>query len=249
MKRSHDARHLLPCAAMWLAATLLAACAAPAAPPSQELMQADIARYRFGLYRDCVQAGAQSGAPADMAAGFCDCTYETLGRVVPDRDWRLALRDYLLQRQDDERRVLAPYMAQVGACHARPGAPLRDVAAGASYVGRWAYKDERAGCGETFEFDAGDQLRIQSGDERTVNTYQFVGPLNAAGRLEVRTTVLQTTVGRNCAGKIEDLSGQSRSYFIEPGPLGESIAMCESAAGPDCTGPLRKEDAPAAGAR
>jgi hypothetical protein len=224
------------------AATLLAACAAaPPAPPPQDVTQADIARYRFGMYRDCVESGAQNGTPPDIATGFCDCADETLGRQVPEADWRLAVRAFLQQRPEEEHRVLAPYMAQTAACHAQAPGAGRNPAQAAAYLGYWSAADTQADCRESFDFGSDGTLRIESGDERTVNSYTLGKALNPAGRLEVRTTVLKTVVGRNCAGHFADLTGQSRSLFIEPGPLGASIAVCESAAGVDCTGPLRKE--------
>jgi hypothetical protein len=208
------------------------------------LAEVDVDRFRFGLYRDCLEAGAARFEPPSVTGAVCDCVYEQLDRQMDEREWRQAIFLLLSEREEEGRRVLEPFLRGAAACRglAAVETPESGTIAPAAdrLVGSWAWTRPIEHCRETYDFRSGGTVRIERGDERTENTYVVAPVPEASGRFQVTVTTTSYAAGVNCKGVIQDATGRKSTLYVLFGPRNEMLAVCKSAEDPDCDGPLRK---------
>jgi hypothetical protein len=224
---------------------LLGVCGCTSAPRSPaDLSDADVDRYRFGLYRDCVEAGTARIEPPSVTDAICDCVYEELEGQVGEGEWRQATFLFLSGREDEERRLLMPFLRQAAACHRLAAVETPGSGTGPApadrLVGRWAWTRPIAHCRETYEFRSGGTVRMERGDERTENTYVVVPVPEASGRYQVSIATTWYAAGADCDGVVRDVADRKLTLHVLFGPRSEMLAVCKSAADPDCDGPLRR---------
>ncbi len=235
-----------------LAAALfaLAGCASsPVAVDSpQSVTQFDIDRYQFGMDRDCRDEGAKRGEAPPTVDAFCNCVYLTLQRNLSQSDWRRAVYFSLNGRERDEYQVLAPVMSTVGACRALPpppgGGSLSSESVASSLVGNWQWVRPTDECREVYTFRGDGTARVESGNERTENTYVLADKPEPSGRVKLTLTTTKYLSGRNCEGLVQDVTGRTLSLYVLFGPENRMLAVCKSVADLDCIGPLKRSDAP-----
>lgn len=226
---------------IFLALLAIAGCASTLKSPDA-VTQADIDRYQFGLYRDCQEAGAQRGQPQLRIDVFCNCAYETLNQNLSRSDWKRAVYYYLNGRDREELQVISPIMEKAAMCRALPlpeesGAVPQGPP---SLVGRWGWTNPIDNCKETYTFRADGTVRIESGNERTENTYQLSDRPETSGRIKMTLTTTKYIRGLTCAGTSEDTTGKTVTRYVLFGPENEMLAVCKSVTDLDCTGPLEK---------
>jgi hypothetical protein len=226
-----------------LAPLALAGCASTLKSPDA-VTQADIDRYQFGLYRDCQEAGAKHGQPQLRIDVFCNCAFETLKQNLSRSDWNRAVYYYLNGRDRDELQVISPIMAKVAMCRALPLPEPEGSAAVSqgppSLVGRWGWTNPIDNCRETYTFRGNGTVRIESGNERTENTYRLSDTPETTGRIKITLTTTEYIGGMTCAGSSEDTTGKTITRYVLFGPENEMLAVCKSVADLDCVGPLDK---------
>jgi hypothetical protein len=97
----------------------IALCALFSGSALAQVSPADMAAFKGGLERGCVNAGVQRGDPADRVRAFCSCMLGTLSASMTSDEWS---RFYALSRKGDDtqqKAALAPHMAKIQACHRR----------------------------------------------------------------------------------------------------------------------------------
>lgn len=232
------------------ALVVLAGCATtPSAPESPEsVTDFDIDRYQFGMDRDCRDEGARRGEAASTVDAFCNCVFLTLQHNLTRSDWRRAIYFSMSGRERDEYEVLAPVMSTVGACRALPpppgGGSLTSAPPGASLVGSWQWWRPADKCREVYTFHEDGTARIESGNERTENTYVLSDKPEPSGRVKLTLTTTKYLSGRNCEGSVQDVTGRTQSLYVLFGPENQMLAVCKSVADLDCIGPLKKTTTP-----
>lgn len=237
-------------ASLALAALMLAGCATspPAVESPESVTDFDIDRYQFGMDRDCRDEGAKRGETASTIDAFCNCVFLTLQRNFTRSDWRRAVYFAMSGRERDEYEVLAPVMSTVGACRALPpppgGVSLSSTPPGASLVGSWEWWRPADKCREVYTFREDGTARIESGNERTENTYVLSDKPEPSGRLKLTLTTTKYLSGRNCDGSVQDVTGKTQSLYVLFGPENRMLAVCKSVADLDCIGPLKKTASP-----
>ena len=225
--------------------TLLSLCGCASGPATPgDLLALDVDRFRFGLYRDCIEAGAARIEPPSVTAAKCDCAYEYLGREVAEREWRKAAFLHFSGRDDEERGLLAPYLRGAGACLRlstveMPGSGSAPAAAD-RLVGGWAWTRPHGNCRERYEFRPNGTVRIERGDERTENSFVVAPAAGLAGRYRITLTTTWYAAGAACDAGIREARGRVSSLFALFGPGDRMLAICKSDFDADCDGPLRR---------
>lgn len=232
-------------AAALLLVSCLGGCASKAARTPADITEAEVARYRFGLDQECRAAGRLRGETPASIVQFCDCVYETLQHNARGEEWRRLVHLNDNGQADEERRALAPLTVGVAACRDKPLAQTAASAAsaspGAALVGLWAWKRPFDGCREAFEFRDNGTVRIERGHERTENTYVVAAAPEASGRYKVSLAATLLASGLTCDGTFRDEEERNAPLFILFGYRNEALAVCDSAEGADCTGPLQRQ--------
>lgn len=225
---------------------VLAACAASsvALGSPESVSDFDVDRYQFGMDRDCRDEGTKRGESASTVDAFCNCVYLTLQRNLTRSDWRRAVYLYLNGREREEYQVLAPVMSTVGACRALPpppeGGSLALTTNAASLVGSWEWFGPANQCREVYTFRENGTARVESGNERTENTYLLSDKPEPSGRVKLTLTATKYFSGRNCEGLQQDATDRTLTLYVLFGPEKRMLAVCKSAADLDCIGPLKK---------
>jgi hypothetical protein len=236
----------LAAAAALLGAYGLGACATKTPRTAADISEIEIARYRFGMDQECRAAGRLHGETAASIEEFCNCAYDTLERNGRPDDWRRLVFLNDNGQGDEERRALAPLLAGVSACRLQRAASAAAAEAAASpaaaLVGLWAWKRPFDGCKEAFEFRDNGTVRIERNNERTESAYAVASAPETSGRLKVSLTVTRAELGTDCNGMFRGTDERSAPLFILFGYRNKMLAVCESADGEDCAGPLQREE-------
>lgn len=220
----------------------LAGCAATMPRTPADVSSLEVERYRFGMYQECLAAGAVRGASAAAARAFCDCVDDVLSRNVDEAAWRRLVLLNEEGRSQEERQALAPMLAGVSLCRAAvaPAGAAPNVAPASGIQGVWTWTRPFDGCKETFEFRANGTARFERGDERTDYDYRLAAAPEASGRYRVDIAPTWSAPGETCDGGFRDASERKAPVYVLFGARFESLAVCDSASGEDCAGPLHR---------
>jgi len=226
-----------------LLASSLAGCAATIPHAPSDVSSAEIERYRFGMYQECQAAGDLRGEAVLAARAFCDCVYDTLSRNVSADAWRKLVFLNLNGRAQEERAALAPVLGGVSLCRTTmaPASATPHFEPTAALEGIWAWKRPFDDCHESFEFRGDGTARFERGDERTENTYRVAAAPEAGGRYRVNIAPTWFAFGVTCDGSFRDEGERRAPVYVLFGARLETLAVCDSADGADCVGPLRRE--------
>ena len=107
-------------------------------------------------------------------------------------------------------------------------------------VGKWTWTRGDNNCTEVYEFHPDGTLKVQSGDERSDNTYAIAKEPDANGFYKVTMKVVKDYGGKDCGDAEDDSTGEEYvNYFLFDPQMGRYI-VCAKPAFDACFGPLRR---------
>jgi hypothetical protein len=109
-----------------------------------------------------------------------------------------------------------------------------------SIVGAWEWTRPSNQCTERYDFRSDGTLSVASGERRTESTYRLAWTPEPNGRFRLDLTVTRESGGRNCTGVEADGSGRQREAFVLFSQSRQTMILCNSPAGADCVGPLKR---------
>lgn len=107
-------------------------------------------------------------------------------------------------------------------------------------VGAWEWVRKSNGCEERYVFRADGTLSITSGAARTENRYRMAWTPEPNGRYRLTITTVADDGGADCSNSTGDRTGRSSTAYILFSQSRASMILCDSPAGADCIGPLRR---------
>jgi hypothetical protein len=110
-------------------------------------------------------------------------------------------------------------------------------------VGTWEWARKKNGCVERHVYRSDGTLAITAGEKRTENTYLMSWAPEPNGRYRLTVVTVKDHGGRDCLDSTEDRTGRRTVVYVLFSQSRESMIQCESPAGADCTG-LMKRTAP-----
>jgi len=117
----------------------------------------------------------------------------------------------------------------------------RSPAAGQpSLVGQWSWTRKSNNCAETYTFRDNGTVSISTGEEMLERNYRMAWAPESNGRYTVTMTTVKDSGGQGCADTAEGNTARSGTVHILFGGSGESMLICNSPAGADCIGPLKR---------
>ncbi|HTT12915.1 MAG TPA: hypothetical protein VMG60_18740 [Burkholderiaceae bacterium] len=120
-----------------------------------------------------------------------------------------------------------------------PAAPV--AAAGQpSLVGEWSWTRKANNCAETYAFRNNGTVSIKTGDETIERSYLMAWAPEPNGRYTVTMTTVKDSGGQGCADTVDGNTARSPTVHILFGGSGASMLICNSPAGADCIGPLKR---------
>lgn len=110
-------------------------------------------------------------------------------------------------------------------------------------VGTWEWARKKNGCLEQHVYRSDGTLTITTGEKRTDNTYLMSWAPEPNGRYKLTVVTVKDHGGRDCRDSNEDHTGRQTVVYVLFSQSRESMIQCDSPAGADCTG-LMKRTAP-----
>ena len=109
-----------------------------------------------------------------------------------------------------------------------------------SIVGTWEWTRKKNGCLEQHVYSDDGTLLIRSGEKRTENTYLMSWAPEPNGRYKLTVATVKDHGGRDCRDATEDSAGSRKVVYVLFSQSHESMIQCESPAGADCTGLMKR---------
>jgi hypothetical protein len=107
-------------------------------------------------------------------------------------------------------------------------------------AGTWEWSRKKDGCVEQYVFRPDGTLSIRRGEQLTQNTYRMSWAPEPGGRYRLVIVNVGDDGGRDCDGAQAGARGrQSESYALF-GQSRETMILCGSPTGADCTGLMRR---------
>lgn len=107
-------------------------------------------------------------------------------------------------------------------------------------VGTWEWTRNKDGCVERYVYRPDGTLSIRRGEKTTENTFRMSWAPEPGGRYRLTVDTVKDDGGRDCDGSAEDGSGGQRIVYVLFGQSGETMILCGSPAGADCSGLMRR---------
>ena len=107
-------------------------------------------------------------------------------------------------------------------------------------VGTWEWTRKKDNCSEQYVYGQDGTLSIRRGEKRTENTYRMSWAPEPNGRYRVIVATVKDDGGRDCEGSTEDSKGRQSIVYVLFGQSRETMIQCDSPAGADCTGLMRR---------
>jgi hypothetical protein len=107
-------------------------------------------------------------------------------------------------------------------------------------VGKWQWTIKAGACSEIYDFRGDGTLYVQSGEERTDNTYTVAKSPDARGFYTLTSKVTRDYGGTDCAGSGTDSTGEEYTHFVLFEPSMTMFISCNKPALEKCFGPLRR---------
>jgi hypothetical protein len=107
-------------------------------------------------------------------------------------------------------------------------------------VGKWTWTRSENNCTEVYEFLPDGTLKVQSGDERSDNSYAIAREPDANGFYEVKMKVMKDYGGKDCGDATDDSTGDEYVNYFLFDPSKARYIVCARPAFEACFGPLRK---------
>jgi len=107
-------------------------------------------------------------------------------------------------------------------------------------TGTWEWTRKKNGCLEQHVYKGDGTLLIRSGEKRTENTYLMSWAPEPNGRYKLTVVTVKDHGGRDCRDSSEDSIGRQTVVYVLFSQSRESMIQCESPAGADCTGLMKR---------
>ena len=109
-----------------------------------------------------------------------------------------------------------------------------------SIVGTWEWTRKANNCSEQYVFRADGTVSIKSGDALSQHTYRMSWAAEPNGRYKLTMTSVKEAGARGCVDAAEAAASLQRAYYVLFGGSRQTMLVCDSPAGADCIGPLKK---------
>jgi hypothetical protein len=129
--------------------------------------------------------------------------------------------------------ILAMAAAMAVAAHAEENDANR-------IVGKWTWTRAENACTEVYDYGPDGTLRVQSGAERTDNTYSMAASPDENGFFRTVLKIVKDHGGKDCADAEEDNSGQEQTVYILFHSTRDLHAVCRDPNLDACYGPLHR---------
>jgi hypothetical protein len=117
---------------------------------------------------------------------------------------------------------------------------VREPGAAHPIVGKWTWTRTQNKCTEEYDFHLDGTLRVQSGAERTDNTYQIATKPDSRGFYRITMKVVKDYGGRDCGDTDDDSTGDEYTNFFQFDPSISMYIACQQPSLDACFGPLRR---------
>jgi len=107
-------------------------------------------------------------------------------------------------------------------------------------AGTWEWTRKKNGCEERFVFREDGTVTIRQGEKSTDNSYLMAWTPEPNGRFRLSITTVKDHGGRDCEDSAEDTTGRRSTSYLLFSQSRESMIMCKSPEGTDCTGLMRR---------
>jgi hypothetical protein len=114
-----------------------------------------------------------------------------------------------------------------------PGAPH-------PIVGKWKWTRAQNNCTEEYDFRLDGTLQVQSGAERTDNTYEIVTTPDSRGFYKITMKVVKDHGGKDCGDDESNSTGDEYTNYFLLEPSMSMYIACQKPSLEACFGPLRK---------
>lgn len=107
-------------------------------------------------------------------------------------------------------------------------------------VGKWQWTNKANSCVEVYDFRSNGALFVQSGKERTDNSYSIAKEPDRGGFYALSSKVTRDYGGRDCADSESDSTGEEYTHFVLFEPSMTMFISCNKPNLERCFGPLRR---------
>ena len=122
----------------------------------------------------------------------------------------------------------------VMASSAQAGGELSDI------VGRWTWTRAENACTEVYDYRTDGTLYVESGAEKTDNTYSIASSSDQNGFFKMVLKIVKDYGGKDCAHSDEDSTGQENRVYILFHASRSIHAVCREPNLDACYGPLHR---------
>jgi hypothetical protein len=129
--------------------------------------------------------------------------------------------------------LFAMATVMVAAAHAQDSGANR-------ILGKWTWTRAENGCTEVYDYHADGTLQVQSGAEKTDNTYSMASSPDENGFFRAVLKVVKDYGGKDCGDTEEDNSGQEQIVYILFHSSKALHAVCREPNLDACYGPLHR---------
>lgn len=107
-------------------------------------------------------------------------------------------------------------------------------------VGTWEWTRKKNDCSEQYVFRRDGTLSVRRGEKLTENTYRMSWAPEPTGRYGVSIGTTRDDGRRDCEGSADDTTGRQSVVYVLFGQSRETMILCGSPAGTDCTGLMKR---------
>jgi hypothetical protein len=107
-------------------------------------------------------------------------------------------------------------------------------------VGKWTWTRADNACTEVYDYRPDGTLQVQSGAEKTDNTYSIASTPDENGFFRMVLKIVKDYGGKDCADSEEDSTGQEQAVYVLFHSSRELHAVCRDPSLEVCYGPLHR---------
>lgn len=107
-------------------------------------------------------------------------------------------------------------------------------------IGKWTWTRVANDCTEVYDFRPDGTLVVQSGAEKTDNTYEIASEPDRDGFYKVTMRVVKDYGGKDCGDAEDDSTGDTYTNYVLFDPSMGRYVACAKPAFDACIGPLRR---------
>ncbi len=130
--------------------------------------------------------------------------------------------------------AILPVVVLVMASSAQAGDPSSDI------VGKWTWTRTENACTEVYDYRPDGTLYVQSGAEKTDNTYSMASSPEQNGFFRMVLKIEKDHGGKDCADSDEDSTGQESTVYVLFHSSKAIHAVCRDPSLEACYGPLHR---------